>query len=93
MVARLNQMSVIVIDTYHRSGQVRLFNVHIQSSCCSARLSWAHVPAPLSQTGKKRGESKGAPPALVGTREYEQSDWNRYHAEGVLRCYGIWNVS
>ena len=26
-------------------------------------------------------------------REYEQSDRNRQHAEGGLRCYGIWNVA
>ena len=28
------------------------------------------------QEEKKGGGSKGGPPALVGTREYEQSDWN-----------------
>ena len=43
------------------SGQVR-------ASCCSACLSWAHVP--LSGTGEKKGGgSKGGPPALVGTRD------------------------
>ena len=56
-----------------------MFNVHIQSK--------------LSGTGgKKGGGSKGESPALSGTREYEQSDRNRYQAEGGLMCYGIWNV-
>ena len=31
---------------------------------------------PVSGTGKKGG-SKGGPPALAGTRKYEQSDWNK----------------
>ena len=58
------------------NSQVRVFNMHIRASCCSARLSWAQVPpVPLSGTRKKRGEGcKGGPPALVGTREYEQSN-------------------
>ena len=45
-----------------------MFNVHIQSK-----------PVPLSQTGKKGGREgvRGGPPALVGTREYEQSDRNQ----------------
>ena len=51
----------------HSHGQVR-------SECLS--------PVPLTGTGgkKKGGGSKeggGRPPALVGTREYEQSDRNR----------------
>ena len=51
-----------------------------RASCCSARLSRAHVP--LSGTGKKvcgggGGGSNGVPLALAGTREYEQSDRNR----------------
>ena len=38
-----------------RSGQVRVFTCTFRASCCSARLSRAHVP--LSRTGrKKRGE-------------------------------------
>ena len=36
-------------------------------------------------TGKKGAGSKGGPPALAGTREYEQSGCG-------LRCYIIWNV-
>ena len=34
-------------------------------------------PAPLSGTGKKKGgggRNEGGPPALAGTREYQQSD-------------------
>ena len=63
-----------------RSGQVRseCLTCTSRAICCSARLSRTQVPVPLSWIGKKRGgESKGGPPALVGTREYEQSDWNR----------------
>ena len=61
-------------------GQVRVYNVHIQS-----KLTRAQVPAfagSLSGTGKygrgsKGGGGGGGPPALAGTREYEQSDRNR----------------
>ena len=35
-------------------------------------------------TGKKGGGSKGGPPALAVTREYEQSNWNRLQVEGIL---------
>ena len=71
-----------------------------RASCCSARLSQAQVPAftgsSVRERKKKRGGggggNKGGPPALAGTREYEQSDRNRLQAEGGLRCYGIWNV-
>ena len=65
-----------------RSGQVRVFNVHIQSKLL--------YRTPVMGTGTKYPgqEEKGAkgvrgPPALVGTRVYEQSDRNRYQAEGV----------
>ena len=40
-----------------------------RASCCSARLSRAQVPVFV-----KKG---GGGPALVGTREYKQSDRNR----------------
>ena len=69
------------------SGQVRVFNVHIQS-----KLFW-HMPVTGIGTslrlflcpgqenknggGSKGGGSKGVPPALAGTSLYEQSDWNR----------------
>ena len=34
-------------------------------------------PVPLSGTGKKKGQGvRGGLPALAGTREYKQSDWN-----------------
>ena len=52
-----------------RSGQVKVFNVHIQSKML--------LCTPVTGTGKKRGGSEGGPPALAGTREYEQSDQNR----------------
>ena len=54
-----------------RSGQVRVFNVHIQSK-------------PVTGTGTRRKKKGGwgegrkwESPALAGTREYEQSDRNR----------------
>ena len=54
-----------------------MFNVHIQSKLFKR--------TPLTGTGTDRflcpGQgkrvSKGGPPALAGTREYEQSDRNR----------------
>ena len=48
-----------------------MFNVHIQSK-------------PDMGTGNKGGGSKGGPPALAGTREYEQFNWNRLQVEGIL---------
>ena len=65
-----------------------------RASCCSACLSRSQVSQFLcpGQEKKGGGGNKGGPPALAGTREYEQSDRNRYQAEGGLRCYGIWNV-
>ena len=62
-----------------------------RASCCSAHLSRAQVPlfgtekkrwggskgGEIKGGGSKGGGSKGGPPALVGTREYEQSDQNR----------------
>ena len=63
------------------SGQVSVLKRTFRASCCSACLSRAQVPAfvgySVRDRGKKGGESKGGPPALVGTREYEQSDQNR----------------
>ena len=67
------------------SGQVmsECLTCTFRASCCSARLSRAPV---LTFTGssvqdrKKKGgggSKKGGPPAVAGTREYEQSDWNR----------------
>ena len=72
-----NQLYVI-----DHTGQVRVFNVHIQSELlCSACLSWAQVLAfvgfSVRDREKKGGGSKGGPAALAGTREYEQSDRNR----------------
>ena len=53
-----------------------------RASCCSARLSRAQVPAftdsSVQDRKKNWGRSKGGGlPALVGTREYEQSNQNR----------------
>ena len=46
-----------------------------RASCCSACLSWAEIPAftgsSVPDERKKGGGSKGGPPALAGTREYE----------------------
>ena len=47
---------------------------------------------PPGEWGGGGGVREGLP-ALAGIREYEQSDRNRFQAEGVLRCYGIGNVS
>ena len=65
-----------------KAGQVRseCLTCTFRASCCSARLSRAHVPALAGSSvrdRKKGGRSKGEPPALAGTREYEQSDLNR----------------
>ena len=58
-----------------------------RTSCCSARQSRAQVPLRRflcpgqggggGGGGEGGGGSKGRPPALAGTREYEQSDRNR----------------
>ena len=64
-----------VVKSKVRSGHVRVFSVHIQS-----KLSRAQVPDFAGSSVrdiKKGGGSKGGPPALEGTREYEQSDRNR----------------
>ena len=64
-------------------GQVRseCLTCTFRASCCSARLSRAHALAfagsSIQDRKKKGGGSKGGPPALAGTREYEQSDRNR----------------
>ena len=70
-----------------RSGQVmsECLTCTFRESCCSARLSQAQVPAfagsSIRDRNKKRGRSKGV---LAGTREYEQSDRNRWQAEGTV---------
>ena len=78
-----------LIDTAHRDlGQVKseCIKCTFRPSCCSARLSRAQVPAFADSSVRDRkingmcGGSKGGggvPPALAGTREYEQSDRNR----------------
>ena len=43
------------------------------------------VPEQENNGGGKRGE----PPALAGTREYQQSDWCRWQAENVKV---LWNL-
>ena len=40
--------------SYVMSGQVRVFNMHIQAGCCRARLSWAQVPAFASSSVRDR---------------------------------------
>ena len=53
-------------------GQIRsVFNVH----AVVAHACHGHRYRPFSGTGKKA--SKGGPPALADTREYEQFDRNR----------------
>ena len=56
--------------TLCRSGQVRseCLTSTFKASCCSGSSV---------RDRKKGGGSKGRPPALEGTREYEQSDRNR----------------
>ena len=66
-----------------RSGQVRseCLTCTFRASCCSARLSRTQVSAFVGSSvrnrKKKVGGRKEGPPALAGTREYEQSDRNR----------------
>ena len=64
-----------------RSGQVSVLCAHSEQTvvahACHGYRYWPSL-VPLSGTGKKKGAgSKGGLPALVGTREYEQSDRNR----------------
>ena len=70
-----------------------MFNLHIQN----ARLSLAHVPSfaasSLRCRKKTGGGSKGVRGACSG--EYKGVQAVRPESvvsEGVLRCYGIWNV-
>ena len=75
-----NWRSMMKFGHLVRSGQSGL-TCTFRASCCSTCLSRAQVPAfrgflCLGQE-KGWGGSKGGPPALVGTREYEQSDRNR----------------
>ena len=53
-------------------------NEPVRITCACHGHRYGPSPVPLSGTGKKKGGgSKGGPLALVGTREYEQSNWNR----------------
>ena len=63
-------------------GQVRseCLTCIFRARCCSSRLSRAQVPdfaGSSLRDREKRGGSKGEPPALAGTRDYEHSDRNR----------------
>ena len=53
------------------SGQVRVFNVHIQSNVI------AHACPGQEKKGGVMGGGGGGAPVLAGTREYEQYDRNR----------------
>ena len=61
-----------------RSGQVRVFNVHIQN-----KLLYS-MPVMVTGPGLRQflcpGGNKGG------------RDWNWLQVEGGLMCYGIWNV-
>ena len=50
-----------------------------RARCCSAHLSRAQISAFTGSSvwdrKQKGGESKEGLPALAGTREYKQSDW------------------
>ena len=79
-------MVTTIVPTPVRKGQVRseCLTCTFRASCCSARLSRAQVPAFAGSSvrdrgggGGKVGGNKEGPPALTGTREYEQSDRNR----------------
>ena len=65
------------------SGQVRsvCLTCTSRASCCSAHLSRTQVPAfagsSVRDREKKGVGNNGGPPALAGTREYEQTDRNR----------------
>ena len=65
-----------------------MFNVHIQSKLLQRTPvmgtgTCLHRFLCPGQEKKRGGGSKGGPPALAGTREYEQSDRNRQQAEGL----------
>ena len=42
-----------------RLAQIRSDCLTFRTSCCSARMLWAQVPAPLSGTGKERRVGRG----------------------------------
>ena len=70
-----------IVNSSHQVG-LECLTCTFRASCCSARLSRAQVRAFTGssvQDRKKKGGGgrKGGPPALAGTREYEQSDRNR----------------
>ena len=75
-------MGVVGCGFFHiRSGQVRVFNVHIQSKLLyrtpvTGTGTGFHRCLCPGQENKGVG-SKGGPPVLAGTREYEQSDRTR----------------
>ena len=75
----LTWVSPIVQDKGYTPGldQVRVFNVHIQSKPVTGTGTGLRLFLCPGQENKKGGGSKGGPPALAGTREYEQSDPNR----------------
>ena len=73
-----------------RSGQVRSESLMptFRVSCLGHRLQPS--PVPLFGTGKKGGKGmRRGLPALAGAREYQQSDWGQWQAEGVKM---IWNL-
>ena len=67
----LQQVSCVICLDLHNIGQVRseCLTCTFRWSCCSARLSWSHVPAFDGSSVRER--KKGGPPALSGTWEYE----------------------
>ena len=80
-----------------RSGQVRVYNVHIQS-----KLLYSIIPPVIQEhrsgTGKQRGEGVrgGGGRCLhwrvLGSTCRPTGIGSRLRVFCVLRCYGIWNV-
>ena len=64
-----------VVHVMSGQGRSECLMCTFQASCCSTHLSWAQVPA-FAGSSVWEGGSKGVgePPALAGTREYEQSN-------------------
>ena len=64
-----------------------MFNVHIQSTPVSGTLTGLRqILSPEKEKRGGGGGSKGGPPALAGTRKYEQSRPESVAGGGAIGC-------
>ena len=78
-----------------RSGQVRsghsVYRAHsVQAVVAHACHGYQPSPVPVWDRKKKGVGSKGGPPALAGTKEYEQSDRESIASGGCFEV--LWNL-